>query len=125
MQFQDARGRDTDSIRRSWRILLRPLERLGILRRRTPAESEIALLRDAEFQIMLSELRYPPIGIPAHLARDARPSCGAPVLRFKECPVISVHLVKSTAAPGESGEPGTSAVMPAVALPVKDQLRSA
>jgi len=86
---------------------------------------EAALLRNAEFQIMLNELRYPPIGIPTHVARDARPSCRAPVLRFKECPVINVHLVKSTAAPGELGEPGTSAVMPAVALPVKDQLRSA
>jgi hypothetical protein len=38
LQLQDARGRDTDSVRRSWRILLRPLERLGIWRRRTHVE---------------------------------------------------------------------------------------
>jgi isoquinoline 1-oxidoreductase beta subunit len=59
------------------------------------------------------------------------------VLRINETPVIDVHLVKSTAAPGGIGEPGTSAVMPAVAnaifaatgkrvrkLPVAAQLRS-
>ena len=32
-----------------------------------------------------------------------------------EAPLIDVHLVKSTEAPGGVGEPGTSAVMPAVA----------
>jgi hypothetical protein len=63
LRLQDARGRDTDSIRRSWRILLLPL-RLGLWRRRTPVEPQAALLRDAELQIMLCELRYPPIGIP-------------------------------------------------------------
>ncbi|HEU5261942.1 MAG TPA: xanthine dehydrogenase family protein molybdopterin-binding subunit [Gemmatimonadales bacterium] len=61
------------------------------------------------------------------------------MLRINETPTIDVHLVKSMEAPGGIGEPGTSAVMPAVTnaifaatgrrirkLPVKpDQLRSA
>src|SRR5213592_1809466 len=59
------------------------------------------------------------------------------VLRMHEAPVIDVHLVKSSEPPGGIGEPGTSAVMPAVAnaiftatgkrirkLPVGAQLRS-
>jgi isoquinoline 1-oxidoreductase beta subunit len=37
------------------------------------------------------------------------------ILRINEAPLIDVHLVKSTEAPGGVGEPGTSAVMPAVA----------
>ena len=32
------------------------------------------------------------------------------VLRINEAPVIEVHLVKSTEAPGGIGEPGTSAI---------------
>jgi isoquinoline 1-oxidoreductase subunit beta len=37
------------------------------------------------------------------------------MLRINEAPLIDVHLVKSTEAPGGVGEPGTSAVIPAVA----------
>ena len=37
------------------------------------------------------------------------------MLRINETPLIDVHLVKSTEAPGGVGEPGTSVVMPAVA----------
>ena len=37
------------------------------------------------------------------------------MLRTNEAPLIEVHLVKSTEAPGGVGEPGTSAVIPAVA----------
>jgi isoquinoline 1-oxidoreductase beta subunit len=37
------------------------------------------------------------------------------VLRINEAPAIDVHLVASAEAPGGIGEPGTSAVMPAVA----------
>jgi isoquinoline 1-oxidoreductase beta subunit len=41
---------------------------------------------------------------------------GEPTRKRKdEAPLIDVHLVKSTEAPGGIGEPGTSAVMPAVA----------
>jgi isoquinoline 1-oxidoreductase subunit beta len=36
------------------------------------------------------------------------------MLRIDEAPLIEVHLVKSTEAPGGIGEPGTSAVIPAV-----------
>jgi isoquinoline 1-oxidoreductase beta subunit len=37
------------------------------------------------------------------------------MLRINEAPLIEVHLVKNTEAPGGIGEPGTSAVIPAVA----------
>ena len=61
------------------------------------------------------------------------------ILRINEAPVVEVHLVKSTESPGGIGEPGTSAIAPAVTnaifaaigkrvrkLPVKaDELRSA
>jgi len=36
------------------------------------------------------------------------------MLRIDEAPLIEVHLVKSTELPGGIGEPGTSAVIPAV-----------
>jgi isoquinoline 1-oxidoreductase subunit beta len=36
------------------------------------------------------------------------------MLRINEAPLIEVHLVKSTEAPGGIGEPGTAAVIPAV-----------
>ena len=35
-------------------------------------------------------------------------------LRLNEMPAIDVHVVQSTAAPGGMGEPGTSALPPAV-----------
>jgi isoquinoline 1-oxidoreductase beta subunit len=37
------------------------------------------------------------------------------VLRIDEAPVVEVHIIKSTEAPGGIGEPGTAAVSPAVA----------
>ena len=37
------------------------------------------------------------------------------MLRINESPVIEVHLVKNAEPPGGMGEPGTSAVMPAIA----------
>ncbi|MEC5406520.1 xanthine dehydrogenase family protein molybdopterin-binding subunit [Paraburkholderia sp. MPAMCS5] len=60
------------------------------------------------------------------------------VLRINETPLIRVHLISSTEAPGGVGEPGTSCVMPALTnavfaatgkrirkLPVGGQLRTA
>ena len=61
------------------------------------------------------------------------------IMRINEAPMVEVHLVKSTESPGGIGEPGTSAIAPAVTnaifaatgkrvrkLPVKpDELRSA
>jgi isoquinoline 1-oxidoreductase subunit beta len=59
------------------------------------------------------------------------------VLRMNEAPTIEVHIVKNTEPPGGMGEPGTSAIVPAVTnavfaatgkrvrrLPVEPQLRS-
>jgi isoquinoline 1-oxidoreductase beta subunit len=37
------------------------------------------------------------------------------VLRINEAPAIEVHLVRNTESPGGMGEPGTSAIVPAVA----------
>jgi len=37
-----------------------------------------------------------------------------PVVRMNEAPVIDIHIVKSGEAPGGMGEPGTSALAPAV-----------
>ena len=36
------------------------------------------------------------------------------MLRMDEAPAIEVHIVRSTEPPGGIGEPGTSAIMPAV-----------
>ena len=36
------------------------------------------------------------------------------MLRINEAPVVEVHIINSTEAPGGIGEPGTSAVAPAV-----------
>ncbi len=37
------------------------------------------------------------------------------VLRINEAPAIEVHIVRNNEAPGGMGEPGTSAIMPAIA----------
>jgi hypothetical protein len=62
------------SIRWPWRKLqlLRLLMRLGKWRRTLP-ETEVVLLRDAEFRVALSELRYPPIGTPTHAVPGGYP----------------------------------------------------
>jgi isoquinoline 1-oxidoreductase beta subunit len=36
------------------------------------------------------------------------------MLRINEAPVVEVHIIKSTEAPGGIGEPGTAAAFPAV-----------
>jgi len=36
------------------------------------------------------------------------------MLRMNEAPLVEVHIIKSTEAPGGMGEPGTAAVFPAV-----------
>jgi hypothetical protein len=46
---------------RPWSDLTQWLTRLMFWRRRTPSEPQTALFLDAEFQIMLMELHYPPI----------------------------------------------------------------
>jgi isoquinoline 1-oxidoreductase beta subunit len=37
------------------------------------------------------------------------------VLRINEAPIVEVHIVKNSEAPGGMGEAGTSAIAPAVA----------
>jgi isoquinoline 1-oxidoreductase subunit beta len=37
------------------------------------------------------------------------------ILRMDEAPAIEVHIVKNSEPPGGMGEPGTSAIVPAVA----------
>ncbi len=59
-------------------------------------------------------------------------------MRMRESPVIEVHLVQSSEAPGGIGEPGTAAIAPALTnaifaatgkrirnLPIKNSLTAA
>ena len=38
-----------------------------------------------------------------------------PVMRINEAPVIEVHIIRNFEEPGGMGEPGTSAIVPAIA----------
>jgi hypothetical protein len=56
-----------------------------------------------------------PVTSPSRRIVFRLPASYANSCHVNEAPLIDVHLVKSTEAPGGVGEPGTSAVMPAVA----------
>ena len=79
-RLDQAHEGNTDLAHRRWRSLLRSLERVGIWRQRTIEQPQVALLRNAEFQIMLSELRYPPIPVYTYVVRDGHPSRAKPSL---------------------------------------------
>lgn len=62
------------SIRWLWRKLQTLSRRMRLSeRRRTAVEPEVALLRDAEFRVAMSELHYPPIGPPKHAVPGGYP----------------------------------------------------